>query len=254
MKLFWKIVLLLLLMTKPVDGAVAVVQSIQAQSSGQVTSITTGSITTTSGRLIICDVATRSDFGLSQINDSKGNTYSYAISPTASSADTAFRVFQSYANNIVGGASHNFTVPFDDQGHVAVVCKEVSGALTSNALDVTAIKVDNLCTTGCTSTATAPIAQVNELLAGGGAIGVSGTGTTSYTAQSGFTANGSLSNEYAVSIGLIGASLVVSTGGGKTFTFDLSQEADGVLGWITTWKADTGAAAVSARRRIISGD
>jgi hypothetical protein len=232
----------------PVQGwaVIAVVQSVGVQGAG-VSSITTANITTTGANLIICDAAYYlNGNSLTGITDSKGNTYSVALGEIASAVDGEARAAQFYKENAAGGASHNFTITFSGDAYPAIACKEVSGALTSGALDKTATKADNSGDTGLTSSTTLTTAQANELLAGGAAVGEA-IGVTDFTAQGGFTENVNLSHVSGGDYGLLSASKVVSATGAYDFPFDISVSSNGTMGWVSTWKA-SGVAAVVRRR------
>src|SRR5262249_20372092 len=150
--------------------AIAVVQSV-SQTGELVTSITTPSVTTTSGNLLIADCSYyKSDGSFTSVTDSKSNTYTDSIAEVLSSANSLIAYRQQYKENGAGGSSHTFTLQISGSSpYPTMAVKEVSGAVTSGALDKTATKNDNSGTTGGTSSATATTAQADELLAGAAA-------------------------------------------------------------------------------------
>jgi hypothetical protein len=190
---------------------------------------------------------------LSSITDSKTNTYLVAVSEFSSSGDSDRRALQQYVANGTGGANHNFTATFSGGVYPAFACKEVSDANTLAPLDRTASFGDNstALTTGLTSGSTAGTTQSDELLAGGGMLG-QGMGDTTFTAQSGFTANQNLSHVSGSFNGMISASKVVSATGSYAFTFDISVASGAPsLGWIATYKSASGAPAVTRRGVVV---
>lgn len=249
MIMIFLIVLILLLLPLRVDAVIAVANSVSASADG-VSFITTSNITSAaSGSLFICDGAAYAPGATSvDITDSKSNAYTRPIY-IGNAYDGQVQGGQWYKENGAGGASHNFTFTYDVTSDLAVACKEVTGALTSGALDKSAYKEDNIGTaTGLTSNSTATTSQNDELFSGLGALYLVGA-PTSFTAQSGFTEN---REENTSSQSLVSASKVVTSTQAAEFTFDASQEGF-TLAWVTTWKATT-TAATFARRRIISGD
>lgn len=233
------LVLIFLLIANPAWAAIAVVQAVGAGSTGA-DSVTTADITTTSGNLFICDSSYYFDAGgaFSSISDSKSNSYTASITDQVSSGDTFSHGRQDYKENGSGGAAHNFTANATGGGpFLSIICKEVSGALTSGALDKVASKIDNNGNTGLTSSSTAMTSQADELLAGGGTVPGNQTGDTSFTAQSGFTENDEITGVSGVTIGLTSASKVVAATGTYAFTFDTTNSFSGIIGWVSTWKA-----------------
>jgi hypothetical protein len=244
---------LLLILLLPVQSwaVIAVVQSVGFSTSG-VSLATTSNMTTTSTNLIICDAAaylSGAAFDGTPVTDSKSNAYVTAISEIASASDSEARATQVYKENATGGASHNFTLTMTGNASIALACKEVSGALTSGALDKTSTKVDNSGATNNTSDLTATTVQADELLAGGGSIAQGLGATISFTATGSFTTDQSFPNVDGGAFGLISASKVVSATSTYQFTYDLDAAPDGSLGWISTWNASGGAAAPAVRRR-----
>lgn len=241
---------LLLLLPLRAHAVIAVANSVSASADGA-SFITTSNITSAaSGSLFICDgAAWAPGAGAVNITDSKSNSYSRPIY-IGNAYNAEVQGGQWYKENGTGGATHNFTLTYDVTGDLAIACKEVTGALTSGALDKLAYNEDNGggITTGLTSNSTATTAQNDELFAGLGATYIS-AGSTSFTAQSGFTEN---QERNTTSQGLVSASKIVSSSQAAVFTFDIGVEGYN-LAWVTTWKATT-AAATFAKRRIISGD
>jgi hypothetical protein len=230
-------------------AVIAVVQSVGSSTFG-VSSVTTSNITTTGGNLLICDAAYyQNGASFTSVTDSKSNTYAHAITEFASAFDSESRARQLYKENASGGASHNFTLTMTGNAYMALACKEVSGALTSGALDKTATKSDNN-GSSVTSSTTTTTAQANELLAGGGSIAEELGGSTNFTATGSFTENQNFPNNNGGDFGLISASKVVSATGSYEFTYTLDHTPNGSLGWISTWKA-SGAAAAPKRRPMV---
>lgn len=245
------LLLFILLLPFRVEAAIAVVQSVGVQANGA-NSVTTADITTASANLIVCDGGAYVAASSVDVTDSKSNTYTRPIY-IGSAFDGFMQGGQWYKENATGGASHNFTLTFDANGDLVLACKEVSGALTSGALDRTASKEDNGTsqTSGLSSNATATTSQNDELFAGAGIFGRY-SGDTVPTAQSGFTANQSLTATTSLSMGMVSASKIVSTTSAAEFTYDISVASDGGSpAWIGTYKA-TVAASTAARRRIIN--
>jgi hypothetical protein len=244
---------IILLLASPAWATIAVVQSVGAQATN-LSSVTTPSITSTTGDLFICDagyIALGASFD--SITDNKGNAYAVAVPEFSSSGDSDRRAQQRYAANGTGGASHTFTFTATGNMFPALACKEVSDAQTSNVLDRTSSFGDNstALTTGLTSGSTAGTTQSDELLAGGGMLG-QGTADTTFTAQSGFTANQNLSHVSGSFNGMISASKVVSATGSYAFTYDISVVSGAPsLGWIATYKSASGAPTVTRNPFII---
>src|SRR5262245_20387688 len=91
------------------------VQVVQEDSGGfQQTSFTTSGVTTKTGNAFIVGVTWSNEFPCPctvTITDSKGNTYSPAMSKQNSSG-SSLRMQIFYVTNAVGGSSHTFTATF----------------------------------------------------------------------------------------------------------------------------------------------
>lgn len=243
------ILLLFLSVPQTASAAIAYVQGVSASGIG-VSSLTTGSITTTNGNLLIC-TATAYAGSLFLITDSKSNSYTDSITEQVSSADANTHLRQQYVNNATGGATHNFTYTFNITGDVDLGCIEVSGQATSNVLDKTATKIDNPNGTSQTSSSTATTAQNDELLVGAGMLGAFFCECT-FTAGGSFTARVNITADFGVTVGQIVATRVVSVSGAYEFPFTTNASETGAIGAISTWKA---AATVGAsKRRIITSE
>lgn len=249
MKKFLLSFLLLFFLYSPAWAAVAVVQTASASSTGDVSSITTPNINTTTGNLIVCNASRYLVSGTNYtVSDNKGNGLGSTGISLVSSNDTNAQLKQRYQENAAGGSGHNFTLTaVSGSDYLSLACMEISGALTAGALDQVAGKDNNSGTTGLTSSTTSTTSQANEILCGA----ASAFASTTFTAQGGFTETSNYSTDPNHE-GLLSACKVVSATGAYEFLFDIGTGQNGVMGLIGTFKA-TGAAggAVVQRRRPI---
>jgi hypothetical protein len=132
-----------------------------------------------------------------------------------------------------------------------IACTEISGVLTSGALDKTASKNDNSGTTGMTSSATATTAQANEILCGAASGIQGGNPLVNFTIQGSFVENENIPLEDGVSVGLLTGCKVVIATGTYEFLFDVDTSSTGVTALISTWKA-SGTAGIIQRRPIVT--
>jgi hypothetical protein len=109
--------------------SIAHVQTVGGAAENQAT-VQVGPITTTSGNLIHVNLAWFDAQSFVSMEDSKGNAWifvqerSNAVGGAAGSA--AMR--QMYAKNIIGGASHTFTLTISASGFPVISVTEISGA------------------------------------------------------------------------------------------------------------------------------
>src|SRR5262245_36120135 len=81
-----------------VQAAIAVVQSVSANATG-VDSVTTGSLTTTSGNLFICDAVYYTNASFNSITDSKSNIYVNSVAESSATVDSSGKIRQQYKEN-----------------------------------------------------------------------------------------------------------------------------------------------------------
>jgi hypothetical protein len=152
---------LYLLSAVPSWAQLAVVQN-SGNSGDNMTSVTASpALTTTSGNLLVCDLAMYGTF--SSFADSRTLTWTDSITLTSHSSDSGEKLGQKYVANASGGANHTFTLHLTAPGYPTVSCTEVSGAATSSVLDQTSINVSTVATTSQTSNSTSTTTQADEI-------------------------------------------------------------------------------------------
>jgi hypothetical protein len=141
-----------------------------------------------------------------------------------------------YKENGVGGATHHWTMNVNPDGYNGLVAREISGALTSGALDKTATKNNNSGTTNMTTSLTATTAQADEIVCGFGAGTVNGNNFSNHSGN-GFTVDQTINFGGGVSQPQISASKVVSATGTYEYTWDAGGTESGIIGIVGTYKA-----------------
>jgi hypothetical protein len=146
---------------------IAFVQSVTATEITGTGTYTTGAITTSTGNLIVVSAVDDSSSAagtVTSITDSKANTYTKI--GTAQESNTTGQTVLSmwYAKNIVGGASHTFTVNYNSatSNNNSVAVQEFSGIDTVAPLDQTT--KNKGAGTAVSSGATAALLNANELV------------------------------------------------------------------------------------------
>jgi hypothetical protein len=232
---------LYLLSAVPSWAQLAVVQN-SGNSGDNMTSVTASpALTTTSGNLLVCDLAMYGTF--SSFADSRTLTWTDSITLTSHSSDTGEKLGQKYVANASGGANHTFTLHLTAPGYPTVSCTEVSGAATSSVLDQTSINVSTVATTSQTSNSTSTTTQADEIL-----MGVGTSFPSAYTATGSFTENRNISGSPTAQ-GIISASRIVSATGAYAFTYTTSSGDPWPISAVATFKAAAAAAETGQFRR-----
>lgn len=99
---------------------------------GGATTLTTGSLTTTSGSLVLVGASWDSTPTFTSITDSKSNSWSIVGSELNASSHKS-RVY--VAHNITGGSSHTFTLTVSASAVATLFVCEFTGADTASAVD-----------------------------------------------------------------------------------------------------------------------
>jgi hypothetical protein len=152
-----------------------------------------------------------------------------------------------YKENAAGGATHNFTFTFTTTGYPGFNCTEISGAATSGALDKTSSNVQAAGVgTPRTSGLTAATTQAAEILIGA----CTTENSRAFTSTGGFTDYLNVASD-SDTMGIVSASLIVSTSGQKEYTTTIALDDAPSLCQIGTYieAAAGGAATAQARRR-----
>lgn len=205
----------------------------------------------TAGNTLVCDAGAygqTTDF--TSITDSLSHTYldSIPIFQTNGGTSQALGI-QQYAANITGGTV-NFTITGSTTILPTIVCKEISGVLTTGVLDQTNYEDTATGSTGLSS-GNITTTQASEILLGGGVLSDCAGSSCTFAATAGWSEDENIPFTPGSEMGLISASRVVSSTGTYAFSYNGSESQAGALVWITTWKATT-ATATAARRRIIN--
>lgn len=247
MNIFLLFLLLSLVIVQPAYSVVAFVQGVSAFGNN-VSSVTTGNLTTTTGSLFVVDACYHTvGNNFVSITDSKSNTYATAIGELTSASESGLRARQSYKENGTGGATHNWTLTMDGAGYPTLAVAEISDAKTTGAVDRTASKSDNTGTSG-TSSATSTTGQSEEIIMGSGCSCTANNATLTTTA-SGFTEDANIINSGGDHCGMVTAHRVVSAVNTYEYTWDADESVAGMIGMIGTYKEDIGAAATRAPRK-----
>lgn len=161
----------------------AFVQAITATAIGA-SSVTTASITTTTGNLFVVNGGTYSStsFAATPVTDNKSNGYTQG---PADSTDGGSRCGQYYKTNGSGGSGHTFTVSLASAGDCGVTALEFSNEDTSSPFDQSAGGGEITDTTTHTSNTTGTTTQANEILVFGFCTG--DNAGASLTGSSGWT-------------------------------------------------------------------
>lgn len=238
--------------TQPMEEthrSIAVVQAVAAYGDGSVTSVTTGSVSTTTGNLLI---ANTSNYGgasaFVSVTSSPANTFSVSVAQIQTVGGLQLR--QHYVENATGDAVQTFTHTGSGVSYFpGIIVLEVSG-YDASPLDVSATDTDSSGTTHTTA-ATGTSAQANELLIGCGIGGTTFTETYTPTA-SGWTTQANTSN-IPGRIGGICQSKVVTDGPTTyTWTYDSSASMESAH-LISTWKEAAGGGGAMLRHPGMSG-
>lgn len=144
----------------PAHAALSVLTGVGTQ--GNSTTITTGSIDTTTATLIVCVVTKDSGatFATTVVTDSKGNTYTTPATVEQGSSHRHYR-----AENPTVGSGHTFTLNMNGTGIGSIACLPIVGTASSGTVDQTAQNDDG----GPTTTHQSPSAtttQADEILIG----------------------------------------------------------------------------------------
>lgn len=210
---------------------------------GAGTTVTTGSLTTTSGNTIVVGV-TRSDAtpGTTDVTDSKGNTYTRIN--TAVNTD---RIALYYAENITGGASHTITlnnlVAHDTFACIAAV--ELSGVLTSGVSDVT---TTNTGTATTLSSGSATTTDTDDLV--GYFTSISGSNGTWNTSGSSTVRSSIGRGDLGTTGGMYTRDAVAA--GSNSVAGNFNSENNAYAGILGSFKNTGGVAAVYARTIVRS--
>ena len=209
--------------------AIAFVQAWTGVQGNAVASVTTGTLTTTSGNFI--GVGQTCDASASTISDNKSNTVAVAIGPIQNASDY---IQIAYFKNIVGGASHTVTSTRSGAGYHTLCPAEFSGLDLTAPLDQTASATGTSTALNSGNTSTTTVA--NELLLGTGTISA-GT-NSSWTAGTNFTMRGSVGNALAGAVGYL-ESRIVSATGAYAAPATWGGSSDGWIAAIATFKEST---------------
>lgn len=194
-----------------------------------VSSVTTGTITTTSGNFIVAGL---SYTALSSFSDSKTNTWTTGVGPIANGGDSNL---QKYAFNISGGTLHTLTANLGAAGNYCSICAvEYSGLTTTDPLDKSNTGTG---TSGSLdTTATATTSQADELLIGSGTQNLSANNV--WTAGASFTKRSEINLGATTSVGYLEERIVSATG-----AYSAPMGSDKTTAWaaaIATYKAAGG--------------
>jgi len=211
--------------------AIAVNQVVSVTGSG-VTSVTTASITTTTGNLFVANVAYYVGGGqpFSSITDSKSNSWSSESIGDQQSGTGGGR--QRYVANGTGGSSHTFTYNSSITDYPAFVVYEVSGADTTTPLAETN---NSGALTGGTSysLALSVTCPPNKLIL---AYACSNWAVAETVSQTGsFTADKNLGSQ-GVNEANLSSHLGVTTTGSSTFSFSFGGASENYIIGMSAWK------------------
>lgn len=219
--------------------SIATVQFVAAQA-GLATSITTGSITTTSTNLVIADSI--SGVGATQtITDSKSNTWVNRVVKTSIGAVNHTAFVEYSVSSVTGGSSHTFTATTPGNDFNTIFVTEISGQAAS-PFDVEAHSNAVSGASPHTLASTATTAQAASLIHG---LGVSDIGLSfeTYSVAAPWTQGNNLADSAApVKWGGITADQVVSSTGTYAFVFSTSTTNDTYGGCTSVWKEAVAAA------------
>lgn len=222
--------------------AIAVVQSISAQSINIAdSSITTSALTTTTGHLFIVAVSDGGGGSFSSVTDNKANTYTSLVTFTSPNLNGQIGLY--YCNSGTGGAGHTWTfTEVGTGGFPSVHVWDVSGQATTNVTNGGSAVA--AATTGNRTSGNLTTTNANDLLVA--AINGLWTVDTSILATSPFTINSTSTSTTGTPIG--GSSRVVSATGTYSATFTLSPDQSGAANVVIgAFKAAGGANTPSAQ-------
>jgi hypothetical protein len=197
---------------------------------------------TTTGNAIL--VAVTFDFGgsptLNSVSDNKGNTYTFAGPLFLDSNNNQSR--HAYCLNAAGGAGHTVTANFSSSvGFIRIVAHEVSGLLTSGALDQIATGAQATATS-ITSTSVTTTTDGQYIFASG--LNAGGTASDGLSASAPFTEPAN-STSVAANNEEMAAYYVQPAAGAITAT--MTRASSGLMQIrVTTWKAVSAPAALVA--------
>lgn len=137
------------------------VTNFDSAASPPASSVTTPGITTVSGRVLVALISSfANSIGATPITDSNSNTWVAAISAQGNTEGYG-AIF--YCENCVGGAAHTFTFTPTGSDYIAIAVVEISGSLTSGALNGTNFSVAN---TASHASGNVTAASLPELMVG----------------------------------------------------------------------------------------
>lgn len=202
-----------------------------------VTSVTTGTLTTTTGNFIAVGVS--HSVALTSISDSKTNAWTDSVGPIANGGDSNT---QKHAMNITGGTLHTVSANLSGAGgYVALSAVEYSGLATTLALDKIQTNTGN--SASLDSGTTAATTQNDELLMGSGTENL-GPNIT-WTAGASFTKRSDCNLGASTSVVYLEERIVSSTG---TYSAPCtSSDSDPWAADIATYKMAGGGAAPTVK-------
>jgi energy-coupling factor transporter transmembrane protein EcfT len=224
----------LLLIPSPALAALAYVQSATCTIvGGGASSCDTGSITSTTGNLLVANWSTYTDI-FSAITDNKSNTFTDAIAKLTTGNTNAGMQQKANAS---GGALHVFTMTLTGNGYTYLSVSEVSGAETSSPLDQTSTDITSSVSSH-TSGSTSATTQADEILIGFGT-GESGlTGPWTTDTGAGWT---EITNDPTTGLiqGIITGYRIVSATGSYAYTCTSTTNSNTFANGIATFKASS---------------
>lgn len=208
--------------------AIAHVQSVSV-SGNNVSSITTAAISTTTGNLLVASLAHFGNF--SSFTDSQSLAWTTSISELSVNDDVNGKLRQVYNQNITGSASHTFTLTLTANNYPTIAVEEISGQVTSGALDQTATVKETSSSTSHVTANTVATTQANELMVG--------VGSTSHTVAT-YTIGGSWTQRENIPTsstaeGIVMGTRIVSATGAYNFDWTTNTSIQSI-GCISTWK------------------
>jgi hypothetical protein len=215
--------------------ALAVVQAASAQAAN-VSSLSVGPISTTTGNLVVVDWATYAPLGaLTGVSDTAGNIFSPAYSPSGGSSGSFTIIQQFYVANAAGNASNSYSFTLSANGYPTATIVEVSGAVTASPLDLA--ETNGFLLSGTPFTTSGSTAQANEIVFGkvsSDAIASTCTTDANYVDQyNNFTVAGGFT---ATDV----ATRIVAATGTQTFAPTFTVSGSPVNYAITTYKGASG--------------
>lgn len=209
-------------------------------------------LSTTTGNTLIVDIVIAKQYAnYSSIADTSSLTWTQSIAPFVTGTDgiTFSEGRELYNCNITGNASHTVTVTLDASGHGVFSVEEISGLLTSGALDQVSHTSEGSTTNNATHTcaSTSTTSQANQLWHGFGFDNIKNAFHT-YTVGAGWT-QGQKVNDAGASGIITGYQIVSSTGTPGFVYTDAGGSADYFAQATSTWNGLVGADAPPLFRR-----